>query len=117
MANIIIDTSGTEFLESAGNNGTIATHITCDGRTALFAGDNGDVVAGDAVHGCANGVEREMLVKTSGTTAKLSLTGHAGSHANGNDATALKLTLTTASFATGTLGASTVEKSFYGGFP
>ena len=111
MANIIIDTSGTEFLESAGNNGTIATHITVRLTDGTFAGDNGDVVAGVQYTGVPTGLSA-VLVKTSGTTAKLSLTGHAGSHANGNDATALKLTLTTASFATGTLGASTVEKTF-----
>ena len=111
MANITINTSGTEFLESAGNNGTIATHITVRLTDGTFAGDNGDVVAGVQYTGVPTGLSA-VLVKTSGTTAKLSLTGHAGSHANGNDATALKLTLATASFATGTLGASTVEKTF-----
>lgn len=78
-----ITPTSTTFIEATSNQGAIANGITLRLEGGVFKGDNGDVLLG-AVTGAPTGLT-PVLIKTSATTAKLSFTGKAQTHANADD--------------------------------
>lgn len=84
MANITLSYAKT-LKEVFGNNGAIANSITIKATNGTFWGNNGDAVG--SVTGVPEGL-KAVLVKTSGTTAKLSFTGAATAHNNAAEAAA-----------------------------
>lgn len=76
MANITLSYAK-KLKEVFGNNGAIANSITIEATNGTFSGNNGDAVG--TVTGVPAGLTA-VLVKTSGTTAKLSFTGAATAH-------------------------------------
>ncbi|MDD3017727.1 MAG: Ig-like domain-containing protein [Comamonas sp.] len=78
-----ITPTSTTFIEATSNQGAIANGITLRLEGGVFKGDNGDVLLG-AVTGAPAGLT-PVLIKTSATTAKLSFTGKAQTHANADD--------------------------------
>ena len=91
---IKITPSSKKFIEASSNDGTIANSVTLRLEGATFKGANGDALLG-AVEGVPAGLTA-VLIRTSATTAKLSLTGKAANHLNQHDTSAstLRLTLT-----------------------
>lgn len=91
--------AGFKFNEVAGNNGAIANSLTLRITDGTFAGDNGDLVDAAITNVPAGLIA--VLIKTSATTAKLTLTGTATAHANANDISNLTVTFADENFATG----------------
>ena len=93
--------SSNTFLESAANDGSISNTLTINlVGSETFVGENGASLQGAVVNNVPAGLTA-VLIKTSDTTAQLSLTGHALSHANANDVFNLTVTFSDASYAGG----------------
>jgi hypothetical protein len=91
--------SAKQFYEKSSNDGAISNSITLSLTGATFAGDDDSTIPSTAytVSNLPTGLTVK-LVKTSDTTATLSLTGNAATHANANDVSNLTLALKSAAF-------------------
>jgi len=119
-ANLIIDFadpltrsvsySATTLAEAAANDGTITATSTITLIGDTFTGANDAALTGAAVTNVPAGLTA-VVTKTSATTATLSFTGSAASHANANDIGNLTVTLSNGAFtlgnATSVTGATT----------
>ena len=90
----------TTFTEAAANDGTITvtSTITLSGDT--FTGSNGAALSGAVVTNVPTGLTA-VVTKATATTATLSFTGNAASHANANDVSNLTVTLGNTAFTLG----------------
>ena len=98
--------SATTFTESVANNGAISTISTITLTGDTFAGTNGAALAGAVVTKTPAGLTA-VVTKISDTTATLTLTGNAASHANANDIANLTVTFGNTAFTSGNATAIT----------
>ncbi|MBK7003060.1 MAG: cadherin domain-containing protein [Rhodoferax sp.] len=94
----VISYSATTFVEAAANDGSIATTSTITLSQDSFTGAVG------ATLGTVSNVPAGLsaaLIKTSATTASLSFTGKAATHANANDINNLSVRFSDADFSSG----------------
>jgi hypothetical protein len=101
--------SGSAFLESAANNGTIGNTLALTLGGDTFNGTNGEnfVASGRATVQNVPAGLTAILTRSSTTQAVFSLSGAAGSHANSNDVANLTLAFQNSAFAGGSAAAVT----------
>ncbi|MBS1187377.1 MAG: hypothetical protein H6R04_1395 [Burkholderiaceae bacterium] len=92
--------SGTTFTEALANNGSIANGILLTLVGDKFTGAVGDALT-DIITGNLPAGLTAVITKTSDTTAVLTLTGNATSHANPNDVANLTIAIGNSAFASG----------------
>ena len=90
----------TTFVEATANDGSITTVSTLTLTNDTYTGAVGAALTGGVVTNVPPGLTA-VLIKTSATTATLSLTGNATAHANANDIANLTVTLGNATFTLG----------------
>jgi len=88
------------FSESTMNNGSVRGFATISLTGDTFTGTNGQALTGAAVSNVPSGLTA-VVTKASDTTATLSFTGSAASHANANDIGNLTVTLGNTAFTLG----------------
>ena len=86
------------FVEATANDGSIATTATLTLTGDTFKGTIGQAVTGAAITNVPIGLTAS-LIKATDTTATLSLTGKAATHANAQDVSNLTVSLSDTSFA------------------
>ena len=90
----------TTFVEATANDGSITTVSTLTLTNDTYTGAVGAALTGGVVTNVPPGLTA-VLIKTSATTATLSLTGNATAHASANDIANLTVTLGNATFTLG----------------
>lgn len=98
--------STTTFVEAGANDGSIGTVSTLTLSGDTFTGANGAALAGGVVSNVPTGLTA-VMTKTSATTATLSFTGNAATHANANSIANLTVTLGDTAFTGGSAAAVT----------
>ena len=88
------------FVEATANDGSITTVSTLTLTNDTYTGAVGAALTGGVVTNVPPGLTA-VLIKTSATTATLSLTGNATAHANANDIASLTVRLGDATFTLG----------------